>query len=173
MKIKIDEITEEGLTLEVTEEGKKLQELKSVERFSIIAPLKGSIGIKRSGVFIDIEGTVSTAASLQCSRCLKKFDFKIASGFTNRLELGSPRAKEKELSREEMDITFFQGEELDTFDILMEQVSLELPIKPLCREDCKGLCHRCGADLNEGPCACCGKDRIDPRFARLKDIKLK
>ncbi len=63
--------------------------------------------------------------------------------------------------------------ELDTADIISAQVIEVVSGKPLCKESCKGLCHGCGKDLNEGACDCASPDDIDKRFAKLKGLKLK
>ncbi len=64
-----------------------------------------------------------------------------------------------------------QGFELDVAGLFWEQFNLAMPVKPLCRRDCKGLCPECGADLNAGPCAC-ARDDGDPRMAALRGLKL-
>jgi uncharacterized protein len=64
---------------------------------------------------------------------------------------------------------FYSGEELNLLDLLTEQIELNLPMKPLCSDLCKGICLRCGADLNAGNCSCTVKD-IDPRFEALKKL---
>ena len=57
--------------------------------------------------------------------------------------------------------------------LCLEQISLEVPIKPLCSKDCKGLCPKCGTDLNESKCDCAARPRIDPRLAGLKEFRAK
>ncbi|MBI5560328.1 MAG: DUF177 domain-containing protein [Deltaproteobacteria bacterium] len=174
MKIKIDEITEEGLSLDVTEEGKNIEALAGPARFSIVSPVKAHLDIRRSDGGIDVDGEMSVKVSFPCSRCLKDFESPVEARFTNRLDLGIPTSeREKELAREELEVTFIEGTELDTSLILMEEISLALPIKPLCMEGCKGLCPVCGANLNEGLCPCPGKERLDQRFAKLKGLKIK
>ncbi|RMF92426.1 MAG: DUF177 domain-containing protein [Candidatus Schekmanbacteria bacterium] len=70
----------------------------------------------------------------------------------------------------EEEIYFIDDEFVNLVDIALEQVSLSLPIKPLCNEDCKGLCPECGQNRNERECRC--KDNyIDPRFAILEKLK--
>jgi uncharacterized protein len=65
----------------------------------------------------------------------------------------------------------YQGKELDLAPAIREQILLSLPVAPLCREDCKGLCPRCGKDLNDGECGC-DRTVLDPRWAALKGIQL-
>ena len=72
----------------------------------------------------------------------------------------------------EAEIGYYQGEGLLLEDALREQVLLALPLKVICREDCKGLCPHCGANLNDGQCSC-ADDVDDPRWTALKDLRSK
>ena len=65
----------------------------------------------------------------------------------------------------------YQGDEIDLSNYIMEQVAISLPVKVVCSEDCKGLCSNCGNNLNFEMCAC-DKERVDPRFAVLKNLKI-
>ena len=65
----------------------------------------------------------------------------------------------------------FTGEELDLCEAVQEQVIMALPVRPLCREDCRGLCPVCGADLNEESCTCAEKT-VDPRWKALSELKI-
>jgi uncharacterized protein len=78
--------------------------------------------------------------------------------------------EETELLAEEIDLIPFDGDEIDLVEGLQEQLVLALPLKPVCGQDCKGICPKCGADLNRMPCGC-EKDRIDPRMAVLGKLK--
>jgi uncharacterized protein len=80
---------------------------------------------------------------------------------------GSEASFEPELVDEET----YQGKQLDLAPAIREQILLSLPVAPLCREDCKGLCPRCGKDLNDGECGC-DRTVLDPRWAALKGIQL-
>ncbi|MDH4101483.1 MAG: DUF177 domain-containing protein, partial [Nitrospirota bacterium] len=88
---------------------------------------------------------------------------------------GDETERDKEVKPSEIDVNYFDGVSLDTTEIILAQISLDAPMKPLCREDCAGLCPRCGADLNNGPCGCAGHgdEHVDARFAKLKDFKVK
>ena len=87
---------------------------------------------------------------------------------------GTEDKREKGLDRADMEVNYIgDAEEVDTDEILLAQVALEMPSKNLCRPDCKGLCPKCGADLNEGDCGCPKDERVDPRLEKLKDFKIK
>jgi uncharacterized protein len=79
--------------------------------------------------------------------------------------------EEKELDSDELVVAFYRGGVIDLDDLVREQIELSLPMTRLCREECKGLCPNCKANLNSGECAC-DNEKVDPRWAVLKDIKL-
>ncbi len=88
-------------------------------------------------------------------RCLTTFEQPVQGPldvFAERAGTGRAR-EERELERDEY-MKFHDGRQLDLADEARETLLLELPMVPRCREDCKGLCPRCGADLNAGPCGC-------------------
>jgi uncharacterized protein len=115
----------------------------------------GDFSVERSGERITVRGRVWGAAWLECVRCLKGFERSLdvpLELFADRMGTGS-RRDEVELERDDY-MMFHDGRRLDLSEQVREALLLELPIAPHCREDCEGLCPRCGADLNDGPCAC-------------------
>jgi len=110
--------------------------------------------------------------TVPCDRCLRP----VESDAGSRLELlvvERPRAAEggeRKLEEDELGVVEVTGEILDTAPLVAEQVQLDLPVHPLCREDCRGLCPRCGANLNDGPCACGGPPE-DPRWSALAELR--
>jgi uncharacterized protein len=72
----------------------------------------------------------------------------------------------------DLDVGFYRDDQIDLSAVLSEQVVIDVPMKPVCSEECKGLCPNCGADLNEGECNC-KEDKTDPRLAPLAEIKKK
>jgi uncharacterized protein len=112
-----------------------------------------------------VEGELSIEVELACSRCLEPTKARIAVPFHERFK---PAAAMNGGSEEEEIIPVEDGK-IDLEPLIEETVMLSLPFVPLCVDDCKGLCHTCGANLNEQNCGC-SKDRIDPRMAALKDL---
>jgi uncharacterized protein len=152
MAIKINDIPPEGLTVEIEET------LDLFDDGKAMTPCKASLTIMPAspGTF-RVAGTVSAAAKLECSRCLKPFDFPVRDAAV-AFELvpgGSVRGgAEHELGRGELDTEFYEGDEIEPRDLVREQLLLAIPMVPVHREDCKGLCPACGADRNEGACGC-------------------
>ncbi|QOX79012.1 DUF177 domain-containing protein [Trichlorobacter lovleyi] len=123
-----------------------------------------------------VEGTVSVPVQLDCSRCLCSFDRTVFSRFTIFFREGAAvnHEEEDEVELEERDLisSSFSGDEIDLMPEIAEQVALEIPLKPLCSESCKGLCPVCGIDLNSGTCSCVSEQK-QSRFAVLKDFKVR
>ena len=116
----------------------------------------------------------------QCKRCLKPLAIdepvelvrtyipeEKAPGGRERRGDDSEASVEPDLSDEEI----YSGKEIDLQPALREQILLSIPPSPVCSDDCKGLCPRCGKDLNEGECGC-DRTVMDPRWAALKGIQL-
>ncbi|MFZ3072121.1 MAG: YceD family protein [Thermodesulfobacteriota bacterium] len=180
MKIKIDDIPDDGLSVNIAEDALVIEKAAGYSPegrvgadFSIKSPVKARLSFYRSGELIDIEGDMDATIVMTCSMCVKDFDLSVSEHFTNRIILGSETSKEKELSKSDMEVEYFSGDTLDTSAILLERIALDIPIKPVCSEDCKGFCASCGKNLNQGPCGCEKKERLDSKFAKLKGFKVK
>jgi uncharacterized protein len=192
MKIRIDEIPEEGLSLELSEDGSMLAKLGDVVDFALEGKVIAHLDINKVGDFVSVQGSLTANTTTECSRCLKPIGAKLSLPVDEKLLLsadgaGGGEGKERELSLRDMDYTVMEAAELDINDILLEVVVLASQGNPLCKEDCKGLCYSCGKDLNASSCKCADKDlkqqaeqaeqaddgQIDKRFEALKDLKLK
>lgn len=121
-----------------------------------------------------VEGTVQTAIRYQCSRCLKEFSSPLGTSFNLFYfpQADWKQDEEIELKYEDMEVGYYDGICLDVDLMVLEQIELTMPMKFVCHEGCKGLCPSCGADLNEGPCAC-RIDTTDSRLAVLRDFRSK
>lgn len=127
---------------------------------------------------------VAGQATVVCSRCLTEFSLPMEVSFEEEFVEGAApnesadtdddEADEDELEESQRTITYYSGDEIDLSEPLRENVLLELPMKPLCNEDCEGLCPTCGTNLNEGPCTCAAGEKapvnVDPRLAKLQEL---
>jgi uncharacterized protein len=122
------------------------------------------------GSEIQIVGRLAIRVEMSCARCLEPVDRDIAAGFDLLYRpIGTIGAStERELGDEDLNVGFYRGGGLFLADVLVEQVHLALPMKVVCREECQGLCPRCGANLNREHCRC-GPKVMDPRLAPLAD----
>ena len=108
-----------------------------------------------------LEGTARSLLDLVCDRCGKPFSREKA------VKLDSLLAQELE-DEESDEIILLENGELDLTQVVTEAFVLAMDTKNLCSDDCKGLCPKCGADLNQGPCSC--RPETDPRWAALSQL---
>jgi uncharacterized protein len=124
---------------------------------------------------LHISGSVETAIRYKCSRCLKECELPVESSF-ELLYLPQPKwlkvDEDIELKYEDMDIAYYDGVRFDVDLMIIEQIELSMPMKFVCRPDCKGLCFNCGIDLNENVCTCAVRE-TDSRFAALLEFRKK
>ena len=121
---------------------------------------------------VAFSGDIQTVATLGCSRCLEPYELPLGLHF-DLLYSVEPETEDRGEHRVEMDsITRvqFDGRRIELDDLLGEQIYLGLPLKPLCREECRGLCVQCGANLNASRCGCSTERDADPRLAALKKL---
>ena len=128
------------------------------------------------GTTVHVRGRLSGRLQLDCGRCLEGYtapveqelDLFYLPGATERPE---DQEEEVELSDREVVVGYYDGARLDLGDVAREQIFLSLPLKRLCREDCRGLCPTCGKDLNAGNCGCLPPDEPeDPRLSPLRRL---
>jgi uncharacterized protein len=123
---------------------------------------------------ISAKGWVKGKMLLTCDRCLEKFE----SGYKSFFELHyRPQADEAEQKDDEeaypdgaVETVYFEGDILDIADQIRQTVLLSVPMRALCREDCRGLCGNCGCNLNVDSCQCSGPS-MDSRWSKLKNWK--
>jgi uncharacterized protein len=123
---------------------------------------------------IRIVGEFATRVEMACARCLQPIHQDVAKKFELLYRpQGSDAGKEAlSVTTAEAEVGYYQGEGLLLEDVLREQVLLALPLKAICREDCKGLCPHCGRNLNQEQCNC-AESLDDPRWSALKNIREK
>ncbi len=121
---------------------------------------------------IHIFGHLHTQLELMCARCLETVLEEVSKDFDLYYRPMSTIAREEEirLSLDETEVAFFKGEGLFLANVLAEQVNLAIPMKVICRSDCRGLCPQCGANLNNEECRC-EAHPVDPRLAPLARLK--
>ncbi len=166
----LEEIPPEGLTFQLDTDPSTYL----IEGVAVKNPpgLSGWLGLRKRGSEIEVEGEIGAVLKVQCGRCLAVTECPTGGKFFTRMVPPREDApqEEMELQRGELDVEFLEGHEIDVRRIIAEQVYLNVPIKPLCGKDCRGLCSRCGQDLNQGDC---GHDEkpADPRWDALKTLK--
>ena len=140
------------------------------QQFRVLAPVDLQVKIHKDQARFRLVGTVATVLELTCSRCLEPFQLPVSSTFDLRyLPQSANVGDERELTGDEFSESFYRDDVIDLGQLMEEQFYLALPMKPLCRPDCKGLCSQCGTNLNVATCDCQVRWE-DPRLAALKAL---
>ena len=137
------------------------------------APLKADLEIYKIDERFALSGEVNGELRTKCDRCLEPYPLTIQSSFKSIMTLPPPETDkvEIELVENDMQVGFITSHEVDLREVVREQVYLSLPIKSLCKENCKGLCPSCGVNLNFMVCQC-PKEQGHPAFMKLKSLKM-
>jgi uncharacterized protein len=133
--------------------------------------VEGSVKLTRTNRGILVQGTLHGVIPVECSRCLNVFDHQLAINLEEEyfpvIDVNSGNAME--LTDEPGSFYIDEHHVLDLREAIRQNALLAIPMKPLCRVDCAGLCQKCGKVLNEGQCDC-EKVKIDPRWSKLADL---
>jgi len=129
--------------------------------------LLGAAMIVVASVFFD--GTVRGSVRATCARCLNEYDLPLDDRFSIVLTPRAADVAKARLTPDDLALSTYEGDEIDLAPLVHEQAILALPTIPLCTEGCRGLCPRCGADLNAGPCGC-PPPAPDPRLQPLRAL---
>ncbi len=168
MDIRIRDIDESGLDVEFIEN----------EAWGEYLPPHGQVTahlhVDKSEEYIRVTGEATVTLHLECGRCLDPFDYTIVTAVDSTLvpasELGEE--DEEELEDKDLDIGTYKGEEFNVDEIVSEHLILALPIKPLCNEECRGLCPVCGVNRNVSNCSCKPEAEVEESpFSVLEKLK--
>ena len=142
--------------------------------FTVASPVKLAFEIYKDKSTFRLVGRTDTTLDVRCSRCLEPMVVPVDAAFDLRYQPHATNTGEGEREIEEDDLTtaFYQNDEIDLGQLMREQFYLALPMKPLCSEDCKGLCSVCGTNLNTSTCDC-KREFEDPRFDALRELRSK
>jgi len=140
--------------------------------YRVAAPVTLRMDIDKTGVRFRLTGRVTTVLQLPCSRCLEPFPWPVDATFDliYQPQTANTGEGEREVEEEDLGIGFYNNNEIDLGQLMREQFYLALPMKPLCADDCRGLCPICGTNLNKGTCEC-KREWEDPRLSVLKKLK--
>jgi uncharacterized protein len=167
MIIDIDRLPEDGLN--VSEDFEFFSSELVEENAVFLEPVHADVNVRMVGEEIFITGRITTCLSFVCSRCLSPFEFKVNSSFDlvylpEELEIAKDQLDEEDINQ-----LFFYSQKIDLKDVVLEQLNLTFPVRPLCARDCQGICPVCGKIIKEGDCSCAASD-LDPRLEKFKDF---
>jgi DUF177 domain-containing protein len=163
MIIRVSELEEQGLRIDdvaalAAEWSDRAWQLSSV-----------ALEVEADGAEVFVRGRLAATVPQTCGRCLEAFPARVDVPVDVRLVPKPAAADSVELGADDLDVDFYDNDELDVTRVVENEATLALPMKPLCREDCRGLCPACGANRNVAPCTCAARPP-DPRLAVLRDL---
>lgn len=153
MIIKLYEI-EDQVRVEDEVNGAKFKRPEDTD-LNFLTPITYDLKIEKIGEDFRVSGKVHGSLSLSCARCLEEFPYSIDTDLDIEL-MQKPKdfANELELRDEEMDVYYFDGDEVDLDPYVYEEVVLSIPVRALCSDACKGICPQCGKNRNREECQC-------------------
>jgi uncharacterized protein len=177
--IRVEVITSKGLKIDNILDLDWLKEVLA-ERplgFSLQGPLKVSGEVRKTGQALLFQGKVSGLIGLTCGRCLETFINPVDESVTAEWRLLSPPSGKSGpegagQQLEDLETGAIREGDLDISERILEEIILNLPMQPLCRAACQGLCSICGANKNISPCTCRADGPSQP-FSALKEFKIK
>ena len=156
MKVALDQIKASPTALEYRETAEALNATLHAgsaggDDFRFPKGLDAALEHYRAGLDVVFDGTLRGQAEGTCARCAELYGFAFEQPF--RVVL-APRASAGEGEEDDLGLGFYDGEEIDVTAIVVEHAILGLPTIPLCSQECRGLCPRCGTNRNVRPCSC-------------------
>ncbi|PKM82596.1 MAG: hypothetical protein CVU89_03605 [Firmicutes bacterium HGW-Firmicutes-14] len=147
------------------------EEIKPLDMESDEICFKGlvevSVDITNTGRILLFKGSIKGDPELLCSRCLEKYTFHLETDFEEKFCHVSEVSQAAEEGGDPEDLQVFENNRIRLDDLIWETINLGIPMKSVCREECKGLCGLCGTNLNLKECQC-KTENIDPRLEGLK-----
>ena len=174
MKISVSKIPEGGMNLRFEKDWKWFRDFlpETAPPDFALDRVTVDCTARRMKETVFIEGSASTTIEAPCSRCLAMATLPVSSSF--KYTFAPPPAQPQEewkLNAEDLDFAYYEEDTIDLDALIFEQIILQIPIKPLCTEACKGLCPHCGINLNVTGCRCETRS-FDERLAALKQFKV-
>lgn len=173
VRLKFKEIPTEKTLFQITRTGEWVTERIALHEYlRMESGIMAEIYLWRDSSNIFVNGEVKGTMMLKCVRCLSEFPYEIMKDFSLiffKKEETDTASDEMELTDENIEAEFLNGDILDLEGIITEQVVLSVPDYPKCSDDCPGLCPQCGSNLNTTECGC-RQEKIIPTFNKLKDV---
>jgi uncharacterized protein len=174
LKISIADIPEKGLTLQFSKSEDWLREMLSEKGKAGFSTDRIDVqcSVTKTGETVSVEGNITTGINLECCRCLESFTLPVKTvyEYTFLPVENMPEDEKVELTGEDLGLGYYRNDMIDLDPIILEQVVIQVPIKPLCNESCKGLCPVCGINLNVTGCDHKQTAFMNP-FAALEKLK--
>lgn len=155
--------------VELGEEAEQVGQLAANGRAEVLHEHRGPKDIVAD---IRLKGSFAGKFQVPCARCVEPVEIPLVADYDLIFRPGDADSEplERSITAPETEIGYYQGDSLLLEDVLREQVLLSLPVRTLCKPDCKGLCPRCGQNRNTQPCHC-DEGPADPRWEALSGLR--
>ena len=142
------------------------------EDFRVAAPVHLKVEVRKDAKKVRLVGQLTTTLELVCGRCLEPYTILVDTALDLLFLPVAEQALKGDLEMSDADVgvSYYQDDQIDLGEMMREQFYLALPMKPLCRDDCAGLCPICGANRNREQCQC-QASWVDPRLEPLRRLK--
>lgn len=167
MKIEIREIMPEGTDFHFSESAEEMD--ISVTGVKFPSPIDVDLSIALSGDELICQGEVYTEVEVECSRCLELFDLPVRERLQFVVQMIDSLVVDIDEDTDDFEMIPKSQTFIDISDRVRDSIVLKISMKPLCNEDCKGLCPMCGVNLNDSECDCM-PDKKDERWDALKNL---
>ncbi|MCX7991834.1 MAG: DUF177 domain-containing protein [Proteobacteria bacterium] len=138
----------------------------------LLEPFSIHMELTSVGEDVEVYGDFSAELSFSCDRCLCDASLKLKEKF-HYILMPKKESEEELLEDEETELSYFEGDEIDLTELAVEQLMLSIPYKLLCKTGCKGICPKCGTNLNEETCKCSEETEYSFLAKELKKLKNK
>lgn len=152
IKVNIGEIKKEPGRIKIFE----YDIVPHIAEFDLVSPFFTRLKFNNAASRIIVNGYLQAGVRLECVRCLEEFTYIVETNFYEELlPLNSPELEDSaKLQWEDLSIFTYEGDQIDVYEMIRQNIIASIPIKPLCSIKCKGICPQCGEVLNEVQCKC-------------------
>jgi len=167
MIIDVDKIPRDGLRVDRDFEFPSLELVE--ESATFLKPVRAELVVRKMDEEVWIKGRVTARLNVTCSRCLAAYDFPVDSRFDLVFLPQEDLGAKDELAEEDLDQLFYRDRRINLREVILEQINLTFPVKPLCSDSCQGICAVCGRIRRDGDCGCSVQE-TDGRLEKLKSM---
>jgi uncharacterized protein len=139
------------------------------EGFSFVGPVTGELVVENTGSLLLVRGRLRATVRIACVRCLAERDQVMDIDVFEEFASETTEPTVETVDRDEPEAAAIADYVLDVYELMRQQVTVNLPMAFVCRSDCRGICPTCGRNLSEGPCGC-DAEAIDDRWGKLKGL---
>jgi uncharacterized protein len=142
------------------------------EDVRLAGPVELEADVRKDQEKVRLVGRLQTTLELDCSRCLEAYQVPLDTRFDVLFlpATANTGAADQEMGEDDVGVSYYKDDVIDLAEVMREQVYLAMPMKPLCRDDCRGLCPLCGINRNRDTCDC-QPAWVDPRLEPLRALK--